>query len=883
MKRGILIAVCTCLAFAGFTAQASAIFGLNNFNFVVEDKDGNPIPNPQAGSHPFAVTTSFGLNYTGMGNNAKPDGEARDIAVELPAGFAGSPTATPTCPRAVFLRLDRETGFPSCPDSTAVGILRAEVFAPHEGNEGVPAPRAVFNLAHAKGTAAQLGFLVAEAPVILDFEVNPDAPNNVIATTRYTSRTAKLFGAEITIWGVPANPAHDDERGKCAEILLTGCTAEGVPEKPFITLPRSCQGPLLTTYSALSWQGVEESGAAATPFETSGCDELGFDPEIGSQPTVNSAETPSGLSFELRVDDPELTNPSESAKADSDIEKLVVTLPEGVTTNPSVASGLGACTRAQFDSETIDSAPGTGCPENSRIGTLEVESPLIEGEIFPGSIYVAKQGDNPFNNLLSIYMVVKDPNRGVLVGIPGRVDPNPSTGQLTTTFDQLPQLPLSRVRAHFQQGPRGALITPPTCGTFATDALLYPYAGGPPKQEVATFEISSGANGAPCASSVSQLPHAPSLAAGSVSSKARAFTPFTFNLRRNDGSQQLSQISATLPSGLLGKLAGIPYCSEAGIAQANSRSAEGMGALELASPSCPAASRVGTATVASGAGPEPYYVQGSAYLAGPYKGGPLSLVIITPAIAGPFDLGVVAVRTALKVDPATLLITAQSDPLPTILHGLPLVVRSVSLDMERPNFMLNPSNCEPKSLTGTVTSTTGAVSPLSQYFQASQCGELKFKPALKLTLKGSTKRTGNPSVKAVLTQPEGQAGFKGITAVLPRSAFIDNAHINNPCTRAQFEAGACPANSILGKMTVWSPLLDQPLSGPVYFRSNGGVRNLPDIVGVVDGQIRAELIGFIDSVKKKGADTSRVRTRFLNTPDAPVSKAVLEMAGGKRG
>ncbi len=307
MKRGILIAVCTCLALASFTAQAAATFGLNNFTFVVEDKDGNPIPDPQAGSHPFAVTNSFELNYTGTGKEVEAEGEPKDIVVELPAGFAGSPTATPTCPRAVFLRLDPKTGFPSCPDSTAVGLLRAAVFAPKASQE--PAPRAVFNLAHAKGTAAQLGFLVAEAPVIVDAEVNPDAPNNIIAATRYTTQAAELFGAEITIWGVPANPAHDDERGVCAEILLTGCTAEGAPEKPFVTLPRSCQGPLLATYSALSWQGVEESGAAVAPFETSGCDELGFDPEIGSQPTVNSAETPSGLSFELRVDDPRTDQP----------------------------------------------------------------------------------------------------------------------------------------------------------------------------------------------------------------------------------------------------------------------------------------------------------------------------------------------------------------------------------------------------------------------------------------------------------------------------------------------------------------------------------------------------------------------------------------------
>ena len=536
----------------------------------------------------------------------------------------------------------------------------------------------------------------------------------------------------------------------------------------------------------------------------------------------------------------------------------------------------------------MDSEPGTGCPEASKIGDIEVETPLLEeGEeegtgalrVLQGSLYVAKQNDNPFDNLLTIYMVIKDPGLGIIIKQAGKVEPDPVTGQLTTTFEGLPPLPFSHFHLHFREGQRAPLITPATCGSYTTSAVLYPYDHElAPVDSAADFAIDAGANGGVCAAATSQLPNAPTFNAGTTSSGAGSYSPFVLSLSRPDGSQQLSRIKTTLPGGLLGKLAGIPYCPESGIAQAASRTGEGQGGTEIVSSSCPAASQVGTVTATAGAGSEPLTVTGKAYLAGPYKGAPLSLEIITPAIAGPFDLGVVAVRTALQVDPITAQITAESDPIPTILHGLPLDLRSISIDMDRPSFTLNPTSCEPEAITGQAISTLGAVAPLSQYFQASNCAALKFKPTLKLSLSGSTKRVGHPALKAVLTYPKG-VGYANIARAqvnLPHSEFIDQANLNKTCTKPVLLEGRCPPSSVYGKARAWSPLLEAPLEGNVYLVGGFGYK-LPALVAELQGQIKVLLVGKVDSGPNRG-----IRNTFEVVPDAPVERFELRLKGGKK-
>lgn len=852
-------------------SSAGAAFGIKDFDVTYTDESGEPVT--RAGSHPYAMTTTinFSTKIDPKTGDEAQDGAPKDLTFELPAGLVGARDAVETCSEADFVQVDLIHPASNCPDETVIGYLN--VRTPGQvGGGGDSSP--AFNLVPPPGAAAKIGFVVLHVPVAVLIRANPRKPHNLIASARNTANVEPVGGTELVIWGNPADPSHDDDRGECLFETGTLCPVS-IPEKAFMTLPRACTGPLSWRVEANSWEDPAQLAAAetASTLTTTGCELLGFDPTIDSKPTTGAADSPSGLDFRLDVEDEGLTDPDQAA--DSDIRKAVVALPPGITTNPAIAAGLGACSFAEYESESL--SPGTGCPESSKVGSVEVETPLLDDEVLGGSIFVAKQGDNPFDNLLSIYMVIKDPEVGVLVSAAGRVDPDPVTGQLTTTFDDLPQLPFSRFRFHFRSGDRAPLITPQTCGTFATRAELYSYADPvAPLSRTAEFVIGSGANGAPCASGPGELPNRPSFEAGTRGSAAGTFSPLIFKLERQDGSQHLRSVSTTLAKGLVGKLAGIPFCSDAQIATAAMRSGLGGGAHELASPSCPAASRVGSVTVGVGAGPKPYYVGGAAYLAGPYKGAPLSLEIVTPAIAGPFDLGVVAVRTALQVDRETTQINAVSDPIPTILHGLPLAVRSIVVDANRPSFTLNPTSCEPSAITGTATSPQGSIASLSTYFQASNCAALGFKPKLKLKLKGGTTRGKNPQLSATLIYPQGAyANIARAQVSLPHSEFLDQSHIKTICTRVQFAADQCPKGAVYGRAIAVTPLLDEPLRGPVYLRSS--TNPLPDLVADLRGQIDVALVGRIDSVR------GGIRTTFESVPDAPVSKFTLRMRGGKKG
>jgi hypothetical protein len=350
-------------------------------------------------------------------------------------------------------------------------------------------------------------------------------------------------------------------------------------------------------------------------------------------------------------------------------------------------------------------------------------------------------------------------------------------------------------------------------------------------------------------------------------------------LSRADGSQRLAGIEATLPPGLAAKFAGVGTCSEAQIAQAKAREKPNMGALEKASPSCPADSELGSVDVAAGAGPTPFHTQGTAYLAGPYKGAPLSMVIITPAVAGPFDLGAVVVRTALYVDPVSAQGKAVSDPLPQIIEGIPLDVRSIEVKLAREDFTLNPTSCDPMQVAASSLSALGQSTALSSPFQVGGCSSLPFKPKLSLKLKGGTKRTDHPKLIATLKAKPGEANVAKARVKLPPSAFLDQAHIRTVCTRVQFAASACPAGSIYGKAKVTTPIFDYPLAGNVYLRSSS--HKLPDLVVDLRGPdyqpIAVELSGKTDSIK--GA----LRNTFEAVPDAPFETARVELFGGKRG
>jgi hypothetical protein len=884
MKLSGLKAILTIAAIALVSAPTSA----SALEFVpgsatVQALTANGRALSQAAGHPASFNFNFELVTNSEG--VTEGGQARGIVVGFPLGFYGNPLAVPRCTRADF---DGNTA--RCPLEAQIGVVRAITPV-----EEIVVP--LFNLEPAPGVVAEFGTngIGLEALVFgtVRSEAGPagEPAYQVIVTS--PNLPIEIIKASVTIWGVPSESSHDAQRGETALNGSGEPQSSNAPPLAFLTLPSSCDTPPVTTISVESTLAPGSLITEPAPFfdtagnviSLSGCDSVPFSPRIVSAPTIGQAEGSSGLRFQLSLPNQGLTEPGSIAEAQP--KKAEVVLPQGITVNPAAANGIAGCSEAQF--RAADGEPGQGCPEASKIGTLTAKSPLLE-ELIEGSVYLAQPHANRFNSLLALYIVAKAPERGVLVKAPGVATADPVTGQLTATFDELPPIPYSFFEVNLREGPRAPLITPQTCGTYETVARLYPYSA-PTVATVRTapFKITAGANGGACASSEAALPARPAFEAGTVNPLAGAYSPFVFRVKRSDGEQRLSSVSATLPAGLVGSIAGVPYCPESGIATAAARAFEGGGTAEIASPSCPAASQVGIVNVSAGAGAEPFFVQGKAYLAGPYKGAPLSVEIITPAIAGPFDLGSVAVRTALYVNESTAQIHAVSDPLPTILHGIPLGVRTISLQMNRSNFTLNPTNCQAKTVTGSVTTLVGGVANLSAPFAANGCKGLAFKPDLKLSFTGQTKRTGFPAVKAVLTQPKGQnANLAGVSVVLPKGMLIANAHINNPCTRVQFNSTStpgegCPAKSVLGTAKAWTPLLDQPETGKVYFRSNGGERELPDIVVALRGQVPLQLVGFIDSVGKKNAEVRRVRSRFQNVPDAPVSRFELNLSGGAKG
>jgi hypothetical protein len=878
-------------------------YELKEFSSHTVDAAGAPYT--LAGGHPDKNSTHFRVSLPGPLNGTY---------VNPPLGFIGNPAAAPRCPIA---KISNNAANADCPPGSQIGVAVIRICSGCSEAEGpthgtfnfVP----VYNIAPERGYPAQFVFQATFSPVPTVFSVVPQP------------RT-KSYGLTIATPNIPAVGAFD------VEVTLFGTPFEhgsGSFPAPFLSNPVDCSDAdptwRIATDSAVHAGSLLElgvpdlsdpdwqTGSEPAPPVT-GCEALAladqFDPTIATKPLPLQSgpvqtDAPAGLAVEL--DFPQSNDPTDfntiydpSLPQAPEPKDITVKLPAGLAISPASATGLGACSDLASDPAGdqvhYENTHPVTCPESSKIGSAVATSPLLAthdpvtdevngAEPINGSVYLLKPrpGDlvNGQDGKFRLLIQLENPRYGINFKLPGIAIANKQTGQLTTTFTENPQLPAKHLTVTLKGGPAASLATPTTCGSFETTSDLVPWStpGTPDARPMAKFAVTSGANGTACPLSPATRPFAPTISAGSESSKAGASTPFVLKLTRADGEQELSSLETTMPPGFSAKLTGVPYCSEAAIAAAGSKT----GAAEQASPSCPAASQIGTVIAGAGSGPNPYYTPGKAYLAGPYKGAPLSAVFITPAVAGPFDLGNVVVRAALFVNPETAQVTVKTDQLPTILDGVPLRLRSIAARIDRPDFTLNPTNCSALKVSATVASTDGASASPSAAFQAGSCKALAFKPSLSLALKGGTKRSDNPALTAVLKAPPGQANIATTAVLLPSSEFIDNAHINNPCTRVQFAANACPPGSILGTATAYTPLLDQPLTGPVYFRSNGGERELPDMVVDLNGQIHVTLVGFIDSVGKKGSETRRVRTRFQSVPDAPVSKFVLKLYGGKKG
>ena len=868
-------------------SEEEAPAGFEEFHAELTGPDGKPITG--AASHPFQFTTYFGTNLALSPPDSElpylsAEGDIKGIEVALPPGLSGNPSAVAHCSAQQFNTVESVRGKGAggdntandCPDASAVGILNLEQL---EGVGEVLPGAPLYNMIPPKGMPAQFAAQpIAGLPIYINTRLRSNGDYGVTAYLSDLPQVKRFTAAKTTFWGTPADPRHDTQRGRC-ERQGGSCSANLPTEKPLFRLPSSCQFTLPMTMQFDTWlhpgSFLESTVTEAAPL---GCDKPDFSPRIEAKPTTNVADAPSGLHVDLHL--PQKENEDPKGLGEADLRDATVTLPEGLLVNPSSADGLAGCTEAQVGYEGLKagrqsfSAEPANCPDAAKIGTVEIDVPAIEHPL-PGAVYLAQPHENPFNSLLAIYITVDDPQSGVVVKLPGEVKADPLTGQLTTTVTENPQQPFEDFKLDFFEGARAPLRTPATCGTHTTTTSLTPWsapASGPDATPTDSFQTTVAPGGGTCPTSAAQLPNSPNFEAGTQSPIAGAYSPFVLHLGRPDGSQEFKRLNVTLPPGLTARIAGVAECPQASLAAAEGKS----GKEEQASPSCPASSQLGTVSAGAGAGPAPFYTQGHVYLAGPYKGAPLSLAVITPALAGPFDLGTVVVRSALQINPETAQASVTSDPLPSILDGIPLDLRSLTVAIDRSQFTLNPTSCEAKAISGELISVSGQSAPLSNHFQVGGCQSLGFKPKLALALKGGTKRGDHPALSATLTYPKGSyANIAAASVALPHSEFLDQGHIGTVCTRVQFAANQCPARSVYGYAKAITPLLDAPLQGPVYLRSSSN--QLPDLVADLNGQIDVVLAGRVDSIH------GGIRNTFEAVPDAPVSKFTLSLQGGKKG
>lgn len=837
----------------------------------------------QAGGHPD-VYTEFEL---GSRASTVPPVDCRcndpkEVTVHSPPGLIANPHVVAECKIA-------QLALGECSSDSQMGQAMIKLLG---GYLLLP----MYRTPPATGQAGRFAFtlpLGAKIPQFLAVRARTESDYGLDITAEGISHLLPLEYTAPIFWGVPGEHFYDflritpaegsTENGgglqcsqnpipalveKSAADLKAACDQFGwvvrdnpssLPIAPMMQNPTTCAGPLESTIDVLAYDLGRTHASDPWPA-TTGCDGLSFDPSLAANPTTTNTDSASGLEVAINV--PQFQDPT--TPSPSELKASLMTLPEGFSINPSAAPGKVTCSDEQSAVGTKEEAR---CPEFSKVGTVTIDSSALPAPIHGFAYLGEPKPGEPYR------LVVTANGFGVAVKLLGKVQADPQTGQLVAGFADLPQTPFQQFVIHFFGAERGLLATPTQCGQYPVTSEFTPWDAALSNQkQTQFFVLDHGPNGAACPGPVRGF--SPGFEAGTKSTAAGAHTSFGLRLTRNDGEQNLSGLSLTTPRGFLAKLRGVPYCSETAIATLGNPARSGL--EERANPACPVASEVGSANAASGAGTKPLHTPGKAYLAGPYKGAPLSLVVVVPAVAGPYDLGNVVVRAAVDVDPATLRITAVSDPLPQIFEGIPLRTRMIQVDLNRPDFALNPTNCEPLSVGGTITGEEGAVANLSAPFQVANCTDLDYKPKLRLELKGGLKRRGHPAITAVLTTKPGEANTRRVSVTLPPGELLDNDHIGTICTRPQFAADQCPAASQLGTATASSQLLDAPVSGDVYLRTSD--RGLPNVVADLEGQIDAELVARIDTAKG-GA----LRATFDGLPDVPVEKFVMKLQGGKKG
>jgi hypothetical protein len=863
--------------------SAPTPFGIEHYALRAEGADGSP--DTQAGSHPFQLTTDIGLNLASKNIPAAP---LKDLHFNLPPGLVGNPTPFPQCTIAKFTGLVLG-GRDLCPDDTAIGFVSVTVINEGGSRETFEVP--LFALVPSVGEPARFGFYVVGVPVFLDTSVRTGGDYGVTVSVNNISELDGFASSRVTFWGVPGDPRHDPMRGwNCLdpnnESLPCAAVAQESP-LPLLTLPTACTGPVRTTVEGDSW--IEE-GVFTPPLEYTfkdnlgrpvgldGCNQVPFTPSVKVTPDGQAGSTPTGLTVDEHV--PQETSLNATGLAESDVKGLSVTLPEGVVLNPSAADGLMACSMEEI---ALQSAEAPSCPEASKVATVKIKTPLLANPL-EGATYLAAQTQNPFGSLVALYLYAEDPISGVRAKATGEVLENPVTGQLTAHFEGdpvfendpqyagdvaaqfLPETPFEDVELHFFGGDRAPLGTPALCGSYRTTGTFTPWSESATTESSSEFQVVSGPNGSPCSS---PLPFSPSLTAGTTSIQAGGFTPFVMTMSREDGQQNLQSIQLKMPVGMSGTLASVKLCGEE---QADAGT-------------CGPESEIGETIVSVGLGGDPFTVTGGkVYITGPYRGAPFGLSIVNPAKAGPFDLGKVVVRARIEVDKETAALTITTDTtgpykIPTIIDGIPLQIKHVNVDINRPGFTFNPTNCSPLQITGTLGSAEGSSSALRVPFQATNCAVLAFKPKLTASTSGKTSRAGGASLTVKLGYPAGpyDANIARVKVELPKALPSRLTTLQKACTAAVFEANPanCPAASVIGHATATTPVLPVPLTGPAIFVSHGN-ESFPSLIIVLQGYgVTVHLVGST-FISKAGITSSTFKT----VPDVPVGTFELTLPEG---
>ncbi|MFT3863316.1 MAG: hypothetical protein QM729_03515 [Solirubrobacterales bacterium] len=857
---------------AGTCKQEPAITDSDASDFCNVESDAGEFFFEEAAAHPNYGFTQFIVAHGAL---EKPTNELEYVRVELPVGLSVNPGATPRCPIEVF-----EAGASGCESygakvgESGVTAWAVVLLSPVTGVTAVP----VYNLVPKQGQAARFGLELAGNEVFLEGDIDSAGDYH----EGFTIKVPKALPIELVEGLIYKN-----------RLVFEGRAGDGT----FLTTPSTCDGEAFiesgseysTLLKAASYEEIEAgeefpSGAgeyleSPIPPGTSpkSCDTIPYTPSLEVAPGTDETNSPAAAQVSVAV--PHIVKAE--GQDDSTTKEATVTLPAGMGINPSAAAApnnLKTCEDGQFP---LHSTTAISCPAESKIGTATITSEALPEGNLEGDVYIAKQEstDPASGDEYRIFIDAASARYGIDLRLVGHVVANPVTGQLTTHIAEIPQAPYTSFTLDFVGGERAVLSSPPTCGPNTGGATMTPWSGNSAATPTGSFSLHAAPGGGGCAATLAARPFAPSFAAAPKSTKAGAYSPLHVALTRGNGQQELKAASVALAPGMIGKLAGIPYCPASALAAA----AASTGTAEAANSSCPAKSEVGTATVAAGTAATPLSITGKVFLSGPYDGAPLSLAVITPATAGPFDLGTVVVRVALRVNPETAQVTAVSDPIPDVFGGAQLSIRQISLDFSRNEFTLNPTTCEKETTSATLNGGGGdpaSSAAWSSYstsvpFQTSGCGELRFRPKLKTRMIGQTRRVGHPKIKATLTAREGDANIARATLSLPRSEQIDQAHIKTVCTRVQLAADECPKASIYGYARAESPLLENALAGPVYLVSSN--HTLPDLLADLRGQVEIQLHGVITTVKK------RIRTTFSPVPDVPVSRFTLTMDGGKKG